>query len=208
MRHLDLVSLRLFASVVEYRNIAQASKANNIAASAVSKRIADLETRFGVALLYRLREGIETTPAGDALYRYVKSMTRIAEDMEAELSEFSSGAKGHVRLWANTSAVTQFLPEDLALYVSSFPEVKIDLREDTSARIVEALLEGAADIGVFSDQIERPEIGSRLYRRDTLMLIAPKGHPLEGRRVSGSPIRSSSSMWGFSRAVRCKLRSC
>ena len=74
-----------------------------------------------VALLYRLREGIEPTPAGDALYRYVKNMARIAEDMDAELSEFSSGAKGHVRLWANTSAVTQFLPEDLALYVNELP---------------------------------------------------------------------------------------
>ena len=47
--HFDLVSLRLFASVVEHRNIAQASRANNIAASAVSKRMSDLEARFARA---------------------------------------------------------------------------------------------------------------------------------------------------------------
>ncbi|WP_165435283.1 LysR family transcriptional regulator [Bradyrhizobium sp. Leo121] len=181
MAHLDLISLRLFASVVEHRNIAQASRANNIAASAVSKRVADLEARFGVALLYRLRDGIEVTPAGEALYRYVQSISRIAEDMDAELSEFSSGAKGLVRLWANTSAVTQFLPEDLASYVAQYPEVRIDLREDTSDRIVQAVGQGTADIGVISDQIDHSSIETRLYRRDTLMVIVPKGHELDGR---------------------------
>jgi DNA-binding transcriptional LysR family regulator len=48
----DITSLRLFASVVEYANIAQASRINNIAASAVSKRISDLESRVGISLLY------------------------------------------------------------------------------------------------------------------------------------------------------------
>jgi len=179
--HFDLVSLRLFASVVEHRNIAQASRANNIAASAVSKRMSDLEARFGVSLFYRLRDGVEATPAGQALYRYVKRISRIAEDMEAELSEFSQGARGHVRLWANTSAVTQFLPEDLAAYVAHFPEVRIELREDTSKRIVEAVSDGFADMGVFSDHIGQTELETRVYRRDTLMLIVPKGHPLAER---------------------------
>lgn len=178
MTHFDLVSLRLFASVVEHRNIAQASRANNIAASAVSKRMSDLEARFGVSLFYRQRDGVEATPAGQALYRNVKRLSRIAEDMEAELSEFSQGARGHVRLWANTSAVTQFLPEDLATYVAHFPEVSIELREDTSKLIAEAVSDGSADMGVFSDHIGQTDLETRVYRRDTLMLIVPRGHPL------------------------------
>jgi DNA-binding transcriptional LysR family regulator len=179
--HFDLVSLRLFASVVEHRNIAQASRANNIAASAVSKRMSDLEARFNVSLFYRQRDGVEATPAGQALYRNVKRLSRIAEDMEAELSEFSQGARGHVRLWANTSAVTQFLPEDLAAYVAHFPEVKIELREDTSKLIAEAVNDGSADMGVFSDHIGQTDLETRVYRRDTLMLIVPRGHPLAER---------------------------
>ncbi|TSD83488.1 LysR family transcriptional regulator [Mycobacterium sp. KBS0706] len=181
MTHLDLVSLRLFVSVVEQRSIAQASRTHNIAASAVSKRLSDLEARVGVTLLYRLKEGVEPTPAGQALYRHAKRMTRIVEDLEAELSEYSQGARGHVRLWANTSAVTQFLPEDLAAYVAHFPEVRIELREDTSNRIVDAVRDGFADMGVFSDHIGPTDLETRIYRRDTLMLIVPSGHPLAGR---------------------------
>ncbi len=178
----DLVSLRLFASVVEHRNIAQAGRHNNIAASAISKRISELEARTGVPLLYRLREGVEPTPAGLALYRHAKRVAQAVADLQAELSEFSSGERGHVRLWANSSAVTQFLPEDLALYVGRYPSVQIDLREDTSRRIIDAVKDGLTDIGIFSDHVGEVDIETRVYRRDTLMLIVPAGHPAEQRR--------------------------
>ena len=65
--HYDITTLRLFVSVVEHRNIAQASRINHIAASAISKRISDLDGRAGVNLLYRLRDGVEPTEAGRAM---------------------------------------------------------------------------------------------------------------------------------------------
>lgn len=178
--HYDITSLRLFASVVEQANIAQASRVNNIAASAVSKRISDLEARTGVALLYRLKDGVEPTPAGAALFRHVKRVLRQLEDLDAELSEYTKGDRGQVRLWANTSAVTQFLPEDLRFYVERFPEVGIQLREETSGVIVDAVREGFADIGVFSEHVRFDCIETRVYRRDTLMVIVPRDHELGG----------------------------
>lgn len=181
MSQFDLVSLRLFASVIEYKNIAHAARANNIAASAVSKRISDLEARIGASLLYRQRDGVEPTPAGQALYRHARQVNRMIENIEAEISEYAQGARGHVRLWANTSAVTQFLPEDLAEYATTFPEVRIQLREETSGAIVDGLRNGLADLGIFSDHVETGELESRIYRRDTLLLIVPRGHPLRDR---------------------------
>jgi DNA-binding transcriptional LysR family regulator len=181
--HFDIVSLRLFVSVVELRNIARASRINNIAASAVSKRISDLEGRAGVNLLYRLKEGVEPTPAGEALFRHAKRVLRQLEDLNAELSEYNDGVKGQVRIWANTSAVTQFLPEDLRHYVENFPEVRLDLREDTSGVIVDAVRDGFADIGIFSEHVDSAGLETRIYRRDTLMVIVPKGHALATREA-------------------------
>lgn len=182
MTHFDITSLRLFASVVEQANIAQASRINNIAASAVSKRISDLEARIGVSLLYRMKDGIEPTPAGDALFRHVKRILRLLEDLDAELSEYTNGSRGQVRLWANTSAVTQFLPEDLTSYGAQYPEVSVELREETSRVIVDAVRDGFADIGIFSEHTADIDIETRIYRRDTLMVIVPANHPLAGRK--------------------------
>ena len=180
MRTPDFVSLRLFAIVVEQGNIAQASRINGIAASAISKRISDLEDQIGVPLIHRLRDGVEPTAAGQALYKHVQGINLAVEHLQAELSEFTKGERGRVRLWANTSAVNQFLPEDLKTYVDHRPDVRIELREDTSARIVEAVKDGFADIGVFSGHIGETDLEHRIYRRDTLMVIAPYGHTLDG----------------------------
>ena len=177
--HYDITTLRMFVSVVEQGNIAQASRINHIAASAISKRISDLEARVGVNLLYRLRGGVEPTEAGVAMLRRAKRILLLLEDMDAELSEFTNGMRGQVRLWANTSSITQFLPEDLTPYVERFPEVGIELREETSQVIIDGIREGLTDLGIFSGHIPCKDLETRTYRRDTLMVILPPGHPLE-----------------------------
>lgn len=183
--NLDITSLRLFASVVEQANISKASRVNNIAASAISKRISDLEGRIGVALLHRLKDGVEPTPAGAALFRHIVRVLRQLEDLDSELSEFTRGDRGQVRIWANTSAVTQFLPEDLQLYGQKYPAIGIQLREETSSVIVDAVREGFADIGIFSEHVPFAGLETRVYRRDTLMVIMPHGHELSGRPSVG-----------------------
>jgi len=181
MDRLDFVSLHLFASVAENGNIAQAARVNNIAASAISKRISDLEERLGVPLIRRLRDGVEATDAGEALWRHVRGVSDALSLLQAELSEFATGARGRIRLWANTSALTQFLPEDLKTYLDTRPDVGIDLREEVSVAIVEAVRDGVADIGIFSGHLEVCDLTTRVYRRDTMMVIVPVGHPLAGR---------------------------
>ena len=88
-----------------------------------------------------------------------------------------------VRLWANTSAVTQFLPEQVSAFVRDNPRIRIELEEADSHEIVVAVLDGRADLGIFADRT--PALGLHVlnYRRDRLVLVAPGGHPLARRRT-------------------------
>ncbi len=117
----DLQTLRLFCAVIEEGSIASAARRCSIAPSAVSKRIADLEHHAKVALLYRLRDGVEATSAGLALYGHAKSVLEAVGRLDSELSEFALGLSGRIRIFANTSAITQFLPEDLKHFGDSTP---------------------------------------------------------------------------------------
>lgn len=182
MAHLDYTSLRLFGSVIECGNIAQAARINNIAASAISKRISDLEYRLRTPLIYRHRDGVSPTNAGKVLYKHIRILSEAMGHLEADMSEFTSGYKGQIKLWANTSAITEFLPEDLKDFVDKYPDVIIDLREDTSDRIIEAIKNGDTDIGIFSSHSDNSNINKRVYRRDTLVVIVPQGHPLEKQK--------------------------
>ena len=64
---LDPVSLRLFVAAMEEGAIARAAEREHLAASAASRRLADLEQQMGVALFARSNRGTEPTAAAYAL---------------------------------------------------------------------------------------------------------------------------------------------
>lgn len=177
----DLQSLLLFKSVVSCGSIAGAAEMHNIAASAVSRRIADLEIQIGTALLYRQQRGVALTPAGEEFLTHVTGLSNRLVRMEQAMENFSDGLRGVVRIAANTSSITQFLPEDLAAFVDDFPDVRIKLVEMFSTDVIAQVRLGHADIGICSGLTDPGDLDVTLYRRDTLVLAVPEGHALAGR---------------------------
>lgn len=179
-RRLDLTSLQLFTAACELGSIGRAAEHEFIATSAASKRIADLELAVGTPLFYRRARGVEPTPAGQTLLHHARAVQFGLERMQAELSEFAQGVRGHVRVHANISAIVQFLPEDLAGFARAHPEVKLDLNEALSADVVRAVREGDCDLGVCHVPGEAADLAARPYRQDRLVLVVPQGHALAG----------------------------
>ncbi len=174
--------MKLFLSAVDHGTIAGAAAANAIAASAVSRRISDLEAHLGTALLFRETKGVVPTTAGETLVRHTRDLLRLLGRMEAEMSEYADGARGHVRIVANSSAIIQFLPEDISSFKAAYPEVRVALSEQTSEVAVQEVSKGLADIAIFSAAISAGGLEVLPYRQDRLVVIAPPEHPLAGRK--------------------------
>ena len=179
----DLTTLHLFLSAVDEGSIAAAAGVNAIAPSAISRRISELEHRLNTPLLYRRTKGVEPTAAGDALVRHARNLVRLMGQMEVEMSEFSDGVRGHVRIVANSSSIAQFLPEDLSTFKADFPDIRIALREETSERCVQDVREGLADIAIFSEATSSQDLEVFVYRQDRLFVIAPSDHPLAAKNT-------------------------
>ena len=179
-RRIDLTSLQLFVAVCELGSIGRAAEREFIAASAISKRLSDLEATLGTPLLYRHTRGVDLTPAGESLLHHARSVLYSLEKMQGELSEYADGVRGHVRVHANISAIVQFLPEDLGVFRRDHEEIKIDLEEHLSAEVLRAVQEGAADLGICHLADGTSELQSLPYRDDRLVLIVPLNHPLAG----------------------------
>ncbi len=177
-RRMDLTSLQLFVAVCELGSIGKAAEREFIAASAISKRLADLEATLGTPLLYRHTRGVDLTPAGESLLHHARSVLYSLEKMQGELSEYVDGVRGHVRVHASISAIVQFLPEDLGAFIREHEQVKIDLEEHLSTEVVRAVQEGAADLGICNVGVGTGELQTLPYREDQLVLIVPQGHAL------------------------------
>ena len=183
-RRIDLTSLQLFVAVCELGSIGRAAEREYIAASAVSKRLSDLEAAVDTALLYRHSRGVTLTPAGESLLHHARNVLYGLERMQGELSEYADGVRGHVRVHANISAIVQFLPEDLGSFAKEHSQIKIDLQEHLSADVLQAVHEGTADIGICHMGQTNPNgLQTRPYRADRLVLVAPEDHPLTEREA-------------------------
>lgn len=179
--HFDLQTLRIFLLVADSGSLTRAAERAHMTLSAISKRIGELEKAIDCELLVRLPRGIELTPAGVGLREHAQKVVDQVNRMAGEMSDFAVGVRGHVRMWVNTSAVVQFLPNDIAEFLAGNPGVHIGLEERLSGEIIEALTHGRTDLGVFADNVPAPGIEKNPYRSDSLVLLVPKGHPLDGR---------------------------
>jgi DNA-binding transcriptional LysR family regulator len=184
-RRIDLTSLQLFVAVCERGSIGKAAEQEFMATSAVSKRLSDLESTVGAALLYRHARGASPTPAGQSLLHHARSVLFSLDKMQGELSEYADGVRGHVRVHANISAIVQFLPENLGSFIRQHDAIKIDLEEHLSSEVMRAVQEGAADLGICHTGPAglATDLQIRPYRQDHLALVVPRRHPLAERSL-------------------------
>ncbi len=175
---LDPVSLRLFVSVVETGTILAAAEREHVAASAASRRISELEATLKTSLLARTNKGVAPTAAGVALANLARGVLHNLDEIGAQMADYASGLRGQVRIAANLSAITQFLPGEIKRFLELHPGVEVHLEEMISTQVTKAVAENRADVGVFAPVPFGDGVETFAYHDDRLALIAPLGHAL------------------------------
>lgn len=184
----DLISLRLFVRACELGSLSRVAEAHNIALAAVSRRIALLEAHYGVTLLTRNGRGVAPTPAGAVLLTRARDILRQVALTQSDLADYAKGLRGSVILWASTSAITQQLPDDLALFASANPDIRLDIREAYTADIADGLRAGMAEVGVVMSGPSIAGLEARPYRHDQLAIVAPAGFQLDKQSMRFSEL--------------------
>ena len=137
---LDPVSLSPFNLVVRTGSISRSAELAHLAVGASSKRISDLEDAVGAALFERHSRGVTLTPAGQALQRHAQRSPADADHLAADLSDHAHGIVGMVRLMAITSAVTQFLPAELAGCTAAQAGIRLEMDKSDSREALLAVI--------------------------------------------------------------------
>ena len=182
---LDPVSLRLFVHVAETGTIAAGAERCHIVTSAASKRIAELENALGTRLLRRTNRGVEPTAAGAALVNMARRVLDELQGIHRQIEGFSKGIRGHVRMFASISAISQLLPGELASFLLAHPDIHIHFEERDSGSILKAVAENLADVGVSVVTEHAYELQALPYHSYQLAVLVPRRHPLAKRRRVG-----------------------
>jgi DNA-binding transcriptional LysR family regulator len=176
--HLDLTDLKLFVHIAEAPSLTKGARKMFMSPAAASVRIKGMEVRLGATLFYRDSRGVELTEAGKRLLVHARIILRQIGYVQSEFAEYAEAISGHIRIFANSTAVTEFLPEILARYLADNPGVTVDLQERLSRDIVRGVSEGATDMGIIAGPVNTSGIEVLNFSTDRLVVIVPKDHEL------------------------------
>jgi len=181
--HFDLTDLRLFVRAANEGSLTRAAAGQHLSLAAASARVKSLEAQAGLPLLYREARGVRLTPAGEAFLHHAHGVLRQTDQLRADLQEYGGGLRGHVRVFANTTAVSDFLPEILPAFLAANPKVNIDLQEKPNAEIAKGVLDGRADLGIVAGPVDSLGLQAIHFSTDRLVLVTARSHPFAMRKT-------------------------
>jgi DNA-binding transcriptional LysR family regulator len=181
MRHLRI--LKYVDEVARTGSIRKAAARLHVTASAVNRRIIDLEQELGAQLLERKPRGVRLTAAGEVFVRYVRQQGADVEQMKSHIEDLRGLRRGTVRVACSQALAFDFLPRAIAAYRKRYPDVSFEVKVLDHERATAALADYEVDlILVFRPpRLATMQTLVRLEQR-LIALMAPD-HPLAAQRT-------------------------
>ncbi len=167
----DLDSLALFVRAAEMSNLTRAAEASLITVPAASRRLSLLEHQFKATLFERHSRGLDLTPAGERLLQLAREVIVSVHHMRAQMGNYARGKQCVLRVHGNTSAMTQFLPGDIASFSAGHDDVRVVLEECWSEDAVKRVRSGEVDLAVIVDGPNVSGLHMAAYRHDQLAVV-------------------------------------
>lgn len=171
-------ALIYFNAVARHLSIREAARQLNIASSAISRQIGQLEAALGLRLFDREGRRMRLSPAGEILFRHTRRLTTPLDTAVAELDMLRGLRTGQVRIATIESVGLSFLPQMIAEFGRRHPRIHLDVVVASSAEVIDKLTRDQVDIG-FSFISGQPHGVEIALRRDVRIgaLMRPD-HPL------------------------------
>ena len=167
---LDLRQLRYFVMVAELESFTAASTRLNVAQSALSRQIGNLEAELGVALFNRDGRRARLSAAGDRLRLAATKLLTDADELRAVVREADDELAGRVGIGADQSAGDVLLPRVFDEVQRRHPAITLDPAQALSSDVQEMLLAGRLDIALISFPDPLPGISLEPVAREFLYL--------------------------------------
>jgi DNA-binding transcriptional LysR family regulator len=204
---LQLNQLRYFHAVSRTKSIRKAAETLNVAQSAVSRQIKNLEEELGVPLFDRQPRGVRLTDAGQVLARYAQQTMMSLERVRSEIDDLRALRRGTVNLSTVEAGVLNVVPEVAADFRRRYPAVRLAVWVRGSRGVVDMLLGDDADLGLAFNAPAHPDIEVVARREQQLYAVVSPGHRLAGVRearmedLAGEALAVPDTSFGIRRLV-------
>ena len=174
----SLQQLRFLSALARERHFGRAASACAVTQSTLSAGIQELEERLGVSLVERSRRHVMLTPLGEEIVERGRRLLRDAEDLAETAKAGQEPLSGPLRLGVIPTIGAYVIPAAMRGLAKAFPRLKLYLREEQTAALLEKLEQGELDLALIALPYDVGELETMALGEDRIVVALPKAHAL------------------------------
>ena len=180
MRNITLKQFRYFIAVAETSSVAAAARMVNIAQSAITKSILELEEEVDTKLFDRLPKGMQLTPDGHRFLVSARKVLSAVTDAATLLKATPKGLSGKLSIGVTSLVAGYYLSEFVSRFRRTCPDVEIQLIEETPQFLEHLLINGEVDVAIMLTNLlaEPQALASETLTRSDIRVWMAANHPL------------------------------
>ena len=172
---------RYLDAVARAGSFRKAAETLNVTATALQRRVQDVEADLGAELFERLPTGVRPTAAGEAMIRWIRSQAADLERVQSHIEDLSGLRRGVVRIACSQALAQSFLPEQIAAFTKAFPQVQFQVVIRDHGGILTALRDYEVDLGLVFNPERHPDFQPLMALGQRLVAIMASDHPLAAK---------------------------
>ena len=176
MKHLRI--MRYVDEVARTGSIRRAAGHLNVTASAVNRRIMDLEEELGAPLFERRPRGVRLTAAGEVFVHYLREQDSGVERMKSQIEELKGFRRGTVRIACSQALALDFLPREIAGFRTRHPLVSFEVKVLDHERAMTALAAYEVDLVLVFRPPFLPNFQPLMTLEQRIVAVMSADHPL------------------------------
>ncbi len=201
--------MRYFYEAVRHGSIRSAADFMDVAPSAVSRQIAQLERETMIPLIERHRRGVKPTEAGERVLAYFRERLAREDTLISELEALQGLRGGHIRLAVGEGFVGDLVAGPLASFMDRYPDVELSANVVGTNEVIREVLEDEAHLGLVFHPPAEPRLRSHARKRQPISAVMAPDHALAGQtgpltfqRVAQERIALTEISYGLRQIVR------
>lgn len=172
-----LKQLQYLVALHEHGHFGRAAESCFVSQSTLSAGLRELESLLGVTLVERSRRVVRFTPLGNAVVEKAHRLLREAEELSELVQSAGQPLAGELRMSVIPTIAPFLLPRILPRLRKERPQLKLFLREETSADAIESLHHGRSDCVLLALPFATGEVEKARICDDALYVAFPKDDP-------------------------------
>ncbi|WP_008313854.1 LysR family transcriptional regulator [Leptolyngbya sp. PCC 6406] len=179
--HATLHQLKVFEATARHGSFTRAAEELYLTQPTVSIQVKQLTKAVGLPLFEQIGKRLYLTQAGQKLLDTCQVVFEGLDQFEMSVADLKGMKQGQLRLAVITTA-KYFVPRLLGPFCQRYPGVDISLKVTNHQNIQERLVNNQDDLYIISQPPEQPDLTIYPFLDNPLVLIAPKDHPLAGKK--------------------------